>query len=147
VTALTEPPGLAGAEPAELTGIRIGYARVSTGGQKPGRQADALTAAGCRRIFADRQSGKDAKLTGALIGYARGAGDTLVVPSMDRLSRSLQDLITFVAGLRRRKGRVPVPARGAGYLYRSITSAGAVRSGPMDRLRQDRGSCASCCST
>ncbi|GAB1332075.1 hypothetical protein ACE1SV_64140 [Streptomyces sennicomposti] len=32
---------------------------MSTGGQKPDRQIDALTTAGCRRIFADRKSGKD----------------------------------------------------------------------------------------
>ena len=103
MTALTEPSGLAGAEPAELAGIRIGYARVSTGGQKLDRQIDALTAAGCRRIFADKQSGKDTDR-----GELRAAlefmqpGDTLVVPALDRLSRSLQDLITTVADLRRR---------------------------------------------
>ena len=53
--------------------------------------------------FADKQSGKTAgrrELAGCL-DYLR-VGDTLVVPSLDRLSRSLQDLIAFVAGLRRR---------------------------------------------
>lgn len=38
MTALTEQLGLAGAEPAELTGIRIGYLRMATGGQKLDRR-------------------------------------------------------------------------------------------------------------
>ena len=95
-------PELPGPEPAELTGIKIGYARVSTGGQNLERQLDALKAAGCRRVFADKQSGRDTgrpELTMCLAFMA--AGDTLVVPSLDRLSRSLHDLITIVGGLRR----------------------------------------------
>src|SRR3954467_9635737 len=83
--------------PTHPTEIRIGYARVSTGGQKLERQLDALTAAGCRRIFAEKQSGRDTdrpELT-ACPGFL-AAGDTLVVPSLDRLSRSLVDLITTV---------------------------------------------------
>ena len=89
--------------PAHPTEIRIGYARVSTGGQKLERQLDALTAAGCRRVFAEKQSGRDTdrpELTACLAFLA--AGDTLVVPSLDRLSRSLADLITTVGKLRRR---------------------------------------------
>jgi DNA invertase Pin-like site-specific DNA recombinase len=98
--AALEPPG---AEPAVLTGIKIGYARVSTGGQHLERQTDALGAAGCRRIFAEKKSGRD---TGrpelaACLEFMQ-PGDTLVVPSLDRLSRSLQDLITTVGDLRRR---------------------------------------------
>jgi DNA invertase Pin-like site-specific DNA recombinase len=60
-------------------------------------------AAGCRRIFAEKQSGRDTdrpELTACLDFMA--PGDTLVVPALDRLSRSLQDLITVVADLRRR---------------------------------------------
>src|SRR4051812_38138739 len=89
--------------PAHPTEIRIGYARVSTGGQKLERQLDALTAAGCRRIFAEKQSRRDTDppgLTACLAFLA--AGDTLVVPSLDRLSRSLADLIATVGELRRR---------------------------------------------
>ncbi len=90
-------------EPANLTGALIGYARVSTSGQNLDRQTRALTEVGCIRVFADKQSGKTADRPGlaACLDYLR-AGDTLVVPSLDRLSRSLQDLITIVAGLRRR---------------------------------------------
>jgi DNA invertase Pin-like site-specific DNA recombinase len=55
VTTLTDAIGadddLLGIFPPRPTEIRIGYCRVSTGGQKLDRQIDALTLAGCRRIF------------------------------------------------------------------------------------------------
>ncbi|GAB3934868.1 recombinase family protein [Micromonospora vulcania] len=103
MTAALEPTEVLAAEPAQLTQIKIGYARVSTGGQKLERQLDALKAAGCRRIFAEKLSGRDTErpeLTACLEFMA--AGDTLVVPALDRLSRSLQDLITTVGDLRTR---------------------------------------------
>ncbi|WP_420823624.1 recombinase family protein [Streptosporangium subroseum] len=84
--------------------MKIGYARVSTGGQNLERQLDALKAAGCRRVFAEKKSGagtERAELAAAL--EFMQPGDTLVVPSLDRLSRSLQELITTVAELRRRE--------------------------------------------
>jgi DNA invertase Pin-like site-specific DNA recombinase len=82
---------------------RIGYARVSTGGQKLERQLDALRAAGCRRIFAEKRSGRDTDQPElvACLDFMH-PGDTLVVPSLDRLSRSLQDPIATVGDLRRR---------------------------------------------
>nr|WP_242666583.1 MULTISPECIES: recombinase family protein [Parafrankia] len=103
MTAAFEPTELLAAEPAVLTHIRIGYARVSTGGQNLERQLDALTAAGCRRIFAEKQSGRDTDRPelAACLAFTQ-PGDTLVVPALDRLSRSLQDLITTVGDLRRR---------------------------------------------
>ncbi|MEV6995821.1 recombinase family protein [Streptomyces sp. NPDC093228] len=88
------------AEPLVRTEIKIGYARVSTGGQRLERQLDALTAAGCRKIFADKMSGKDALRPELKACHAfLDAGDTLVVPSLDRYGRSLQDLINMVAEL------------------------------------------------
>ncbi|MET9794866.1 recombinase family protein [Nocardiopsis alba] len=98
------PPELLAAEPVVLTEIRIGYARVSTGSQKLDRQMDALTAAGCRRIFADKKSGRTDERPELVACHAFLApGDTLVVPSLDRYGRSLQDLVTMVAELRRRE--------------------------------------------
>ncbi|MEN1883053.1 recombinase family protein [Streptomyces mirabilis] len=95
---------LLGDEPAVRTEIRIGYARVSTGGQKLDRQLDVLTAVGCRRIFADRKSGKNDLRPELKACHAfLAAGDTLVVPALDRYGRSLQDLITMVGELRERE--------------------------------------------
>ncbi|MFJ4843220.1 recombinase family protein [Streptomyces sp. NPDC088746] len=89
--------------PAVRTGALVGYARVSTKGQLLDRQIHALTEAGCIRIFADKKSGKNAerKELWKTLDYLR-EGDTLVVPSLDRLSRSIQDLIAIVSGLRKR---------------------------------------------
>ena len=91
----TEPPGVGGA--------KVGYARVSTAGQLLDRQIASLTASGCIRVFADKKSGKNAEreeLQMAL-DFLR-PGDTLVVASLDRLGRSLGDLISIVTGLQRR---------------------------------------------
>ncbi|WP_449193185.1 recombinase family protein [Actinomadura kijaniata] len=83
-------------------GALIGYARVSTQGQKLDRQFAALTAAGCSRVVADEASGRDAERPDliACLDYLRPGG-TLVVPSLDRLARSLADLISLVGDLRR----------------------------------------------
>ncbi len=104
MTAPAEPGSDDGLESAApLTGAKVGYARVSTAGQLLDRQIAALTAAGCIRVFADKKSGKNVEreeLWKAL-DYLR-PGDTLVVASLDRLGRSLADLISIVTGLRRR---------------------------------------------
>ena len=78
----------------------IGYARVLTDGQNLCLQKDALLEAGCDRIFENRLSGAKAERTGLseTLEYAR-AGDTLAVWRLDRLSRSLKDLIEMVTQL------------------------------------------------
>lgn len=75
----------------------IGYARVSTEDQHLDLQRDALAQAGCGRIFEDRRSGAKADRPGLLaaLDYAR-LGDCLVVWRLDRLGRSLPDLIALV---------------------------------------------------
>ena len=81
-------------------GQLIGYARVSTADQDTALQLDALKAAGCSRIFSENASGARAgrpELKAAL-DYMR-AGDTLVVYKLDRLARSMSQLIATVQGL------------------------------------------------
>ncbi len=75
----------------------IGYARVSTDDQNLDLQRDALNQAGCDQIFEDQLSGAKAERPGLheALRYAR-SGDTLVVWRLDRLSRSLKDLIEMV---------------------------------------------------
>lgn len=88
-------------DPVGGGGALIGYARVSTKGQLLDRQIAALEAAGCQRIFSDKKSGKNAEreeLRKAL-DYLR-PNDTLIVPSLDRLGRSIKDLIGIVGSLR-----------------------------------------------
>lgn len=91
------------AEPAAPSGLLLGYGRISTRGQLLDRQVDALTAAGCARIFTDTVSGAvvERPELAACLDYVR-AGDVVVVLSLDRLGRSLADLIDIVAQLRRR---------------------------------------------
>ena len=78
----------------------IGYARVSTAGQDPALQIEALTKAGAERIFTEVASGARAQRPqlSAALDYAR-PGDTLVVWRLDRLGRSLRDLIDQVNAL------------------------------------------------
>ncbi len=72
--------------------MNIGYARVSIHDQNLDLQLDALTAAGCERLFQDTASGAKAVRAGLedALDHVR-AGDTLVVWRLDRLGRSLPD--------------------------------------------------------
>jgi DNA invertase Pin-like site-specific DNA recombinase len=89
----------------------VGYARVSTVEQDPALQRDALTAAGCVKIFEDRASGARADRAGlrAALDYVRD-GDVLIVWKLDRLGRSLPHLIETVNSLESRGvGFAPSP--------------------------------------
>jgi DNA invertase Pin-like site-specific DNA recombinase len=81
----------------------IGYARVSTTEQHLHLQQDALVKAGCLKIFTDTISGVKSERKGLTeaLDYIRG-GDTLVVWRLDRLGRSLKDLIERITDLHSR---------------------------------------------
>lgn len=75
----------------------VGYARVSTVDQSMALQSDALKAAGRERIFDDRISGAKAEQPGlAIVLDIVRADDVLVVWRLDRLGRTLSQLITLI---------------------------------------------------
>jgi DNA invertase Pin-like site-specific DNA recombinase len=94
-------------------GYKIGYARVSTLDQNLALQQDALKEAGCEQVYIEQMSGAVTGRPALLeaLQYAR-SGDTLVVWKLDRLARSMKQLIATVEKLR---------VRGIG--FRSLTEA------------------------
>ena len=102
----TAPTGTTGTADAAAVaqntapGQRVGYVRVSTLDQKTERQLDGVD---LDRVFTDKASGKDANRPQlqAALEYVRD-GDTLVVHSMDRLARNLEDLRRIVRELTER---------------------------------------------
>lgn len=95
----------------------VGLARVSTDGQDLQLQHDALTAAGCGRIFTEKASTRTAERPGltAALDYLR-PGDTLCVWKLDRLGRSVKDVLTIAEDLH---------ARGIGIRILTGTLAGS----------------------
>jgi len=94
--------------------MHYGYARVSTGEQSTDLQLDALKRAGCEKILQDNGlSGAGARRP-ALLRCIRALrpGDTLTVWKLDRLGRSLRDLIALLDDLKER-----------GIAFRSLTEA------------------------
>jgi DNA invertase Pin-like site-specific DNA recombinase len=81
----------------------LGYARVSTADQDVAGQAMRLTQAGAIKVFTDVRSGRTMQRPGldTLLAYTR-KGDTLAVVCLDRLGRSLGELLTTVAMLKER---------------------------------------------
>jgi DNA invertase Pin-like site-specific DNA recombinase len=84
--------------------MKIGYARVSTLEQNLDLQTDALSKAGCEKLFTDRASGAKDDRQGLIdaIEFCR-KGDSLVVWKLDRLGRSLKHLIETVNLLHEKK--------------------------------------------
>jgi DNA invertase Pin-like site-specific DNA recombinase len=87
-----------------LIGQRIGYRRVSSYDQNPERQLEGIQV---DRLFTDKVSGKDTRRPelDRLLAFVR-EGDTVVVHSMDRLARNLDDLRRLVQGLTGRGIRI-----------------------------------------
>lgn len=106
-----------------MKGQRIGYVRVSTLEQNPERQLDGVKV---DRIFTDKASGKDTQRPELerMLAFVR-EGDTVVVHSMDRLARNLDDLRGIVRGLTERGIRVE-------FAKESLTFAGG--DAPMATL-------------
>ncbi|BBP02557.1 recombinase family protein [Sulfuriferula nivalis] len=91
----------------------IGYARVSTQDQNLDLQVDALTKAGCKKLFDDKISGNSKErpgLTKALEMLREG--DALVVWKLDRLGRSVKNLVDLVSELHKQ-----------GIQFKSLTDA------------------------
>jgi len=87
-----------------MSGQRVGYVRVSTLEQNTERQLDGVE---LDRVFTEKASGKDSKRPQLeeMLAYVR-EGDTLLVHSMDRLARNLDDLRRIVQTLTKRGVRV-----------------------------------------
>ncbi|MDZ5678063.1 recombinase family protein, partial [Klebsiella pneumoniae] len=87
-----------------MQGHRIGYVRVSSFDQNPERQLEQTQVS---KVFTDKASGKDTQRPQleALLSFVR-EGDTVVVHSMDRLARNLDDLRRLVQKLTQRGVRI-----------------------------------------
>ena len=79
----------------------VGYARVSSVGQSLELQSEALSEAGCEKVFAEKRSGSSTTQRSellAVLDFVR-EGDTLVVTRLDRLARSVADLFKIIEQL------------------------------------------------
>ncbi len=87
-----------------MQGHRIGYVRVSSLDQNPERQLEQVEV---EKVFTDKASGKNTQRPelDALLSFVR-EGDTVVVHSMDRLARNLDDLRRLVQKLTKRGVRI-----------------------------------------
>ena len=90
----------------------VGYARVSTDLQTTDSQIDTLNAAGCERVFKESMSGTraDRPQLAAALEFAR-EGDVLVVARLDRLARSMRQLLTPDIGRSSTCSEIPLADR------------------------------------
>lgn len=81
--------------------MKIGYARVSTREQNLDMQIEALKAAGCEKIFSEKLSGRIGSRPelDSCLSFIR-QGDTLIVYKLDRLGRSLRNILMLLDGFR-----------------------------------------------
>jgi hypothetical protein len=124
----------------------IGYARVSTDDQHLDLQRDALAKAGCERVFEDTASGAKAERTGltALLATLR-RGDTVVIWRLDRLGRSLKDLIYLIerldavgVGLRSLQESIDTASIGGRLVFHLFACARLIRAQPDPRAYPGR---------
>ena len=99
---------------SQNNGMKYGYARVSTDDQNPALQLAALKKAGCKMVFKDEGLSGATTKRPALLRCLKQLrpGDTLTVWKLDRLGRSVRDLITILDDLKQR-----------GVKFRSLTEA------------------------
>src|ERR1035438_9436852 len=97
-----------------MEGMKYGYARVSTDDQNPALQLEALRKIGCKTVFKDDGLSGATTKRPALLRCLKKLEhrDTLMVWKLDRLGRSLRDLITMLDDLKHR-----------GVKFRSLTEA------------------------
>lgn len=119
-----------------MTAQRIGYARVSTLDQNEKRQLEDQV---LDRVFTDKASCRDTARPqlAELLRFARD-GDTVVVHSMDRLARNLDDLRALVQGLTREGVRVEFVKRDPGLHRRDVSSSFIDGSSTSGRKRTSR---------
>ena len=99
----------------------VGYARVSTLDQNLDLQRDALTKAGCERLFEEKKSGKAGTKRPefeAALAYLRPT-DVLVVWKLDRLGRSLVEMMRTIDSLAEEGGPLPLPDRAVRQRHRA----------------------------
>lgn len=116
--------------------MMIGYARVSTEDQNADLQRDALTAAGCTEIFEDNASGATMRREGLKAAIDRcPSGGVLVVWKLDRLGRSLLDLVSLAEDLKHRDIGLRV-LTGSGASINTTTPEGRMLFGILASLAE-----------